>query len=77
MRERKSHPHHGGEQRAVAARAEEPDRRQRDVLRHRIDTGEGMPLRKSALLEQDELLEALQEIVPEIVGIVLSAPQRE
>ena len=49
--------------RAVVARAQEPDRRHRDILRHHADRAERMALRKPARLPAQELLEPLQEIV--------------
>src|SRR5262252_7548974 len=72
--ERVSGADHGGELRAVAARAEQPDRRQLDLLRHGADRAERMAFWKSAAVEQDELLEPLQEIV--VTAAILPAPQR-
>ncbi len=74
MREGKPGADHGGELRAVAARAEQPDRRQRDVLRHGAHVAERMAFRKGVALEQQQLLEALQEIV--VVAGILAPPQR-
>src|SRR5262245_52698218 len=74
MRERKAGADHGCQLRAVAARSQQPDRRQRDVLRHGSHGTERMPLRKSVALEQDELLEALKEIV--VAAGILPPPQR-
>ena len=73
MREGITGPDHGGELRAVAARAEQPDRWQRDVFGHGADRAERMVFREGAVLEQDELLEALQEIV--VAAGVLPPPQ--
>src|SRR5262245_24727982 len=74
MRKRKAGADHGGELCAVAARSEQPDRRQRDVLRHGAHGAKRMPLRKGVALEQDELLEALEEIIA--AAGILPPPQR-
>ena len=63
-----------GELRAVVARTEQPDRRQRDVVpawRARCGTD---GFREAVVLEQHQLLEASQEIV--VVAGVLPSPQR-
>ena len=56
-------PEHARHLRAVVARAQEPDRRQRDITRHRVHSAERVIVRKSAPLQQDEFLEAFQKIV--------------
>ena len=63
MGEGEAHADRGGELGAVAARAEEPDRRQRDIGRHRVHVAERMAFRKSAALEQQQFLEAFEEVV--------------
>ena len=75
MREGKAGADRGGKLGAVAARAEQMDRRQRDVRRHRPHVAERVALRKSARLDQHQLLEALEEIV--VVPHILPPPQRD
>ena len=72
--ESETHPNRGGELGAVAAGAEKPDRRQRDVRRHGMDVAKRMVRRKAAALHQNELLKALEEIVA--LARVLPAAQR-
>ncbi len=72
--EGKSGADHGGELRAVSARSEQPDRRQRHVLGHRAYRAERMAFGEAAVLEQHQLLEALQEVV--VAASVLASPQR-
>ncbi len=74
MREREPGADHAGKLCAVAARAEQPDRRQRTVGRHRMHVAERMTLRKGVALEQDQFLKALQEIV--VGALLLPAAQR-
>ena len=73
MREGKAGADHSGKLGAVAARAEQPDRRQRNILRHRVDFVERMAFGKLAVLEQQQFLEAFEEIVA--AGILLAPPQ--
>ncbi len=65
----------GCELRRIIARAEQEDRRQRDVVRHRMHVAERMVCRKTVILEQQQFLEAVEKIV--VVGDVLPAPQRD
>ena len=63
MREREAHADSGGELGAVAARTEQPDRRQGHIRRHRVDVAERMVKRKAATFEQDQLLKALEKFI--------------
>ena len=63
MGEGETHADGGGELGAVAARSEQPDRRQRDVGRHGVHVAERMAFGKTATLEQQQFLEALEKIV--------------
>src|SRR6266481_284412 len=74
VREGKSCTHGSGELRTVAARSEKPDRRQRDVLRHRAHGTERMTLRKGIVFEQEKLLKPLQKVV--FAETLLPPPQR-
>ena len=71
MRERETRADMGGELRAVVARAEQIDRRQRDVGRHGAHVAERMIVGEAALLEQQQLLKSVEEIVSR--RIVLAA----
>ena len=74
MRERKAGADMGRKLRAVAARAEKIERRQRHVRRHGVHLAKRMALRKQPPLERQQLLEAVEEIVAG--RIVLAATQR-
>ena len=74
MREGEAHADRGGKLRAVAAGTKQPDRRQRDVGRHRADVAERMAFGKAAALEQQQFLEALEEVVA--LARILPAAQR-
>ena len=63
MRERKTHPDLGGEFRTVVAGAEQPDRRQRRIVRHRHHIVVGMASRKIAGLPQRQFMQPLEKIV--------------
>ena len=63
MREGKTHPDLRRQFRRVIAGAEQPDRRQRAVVRHRHHIVVGMAGRKPAGLPQDQFLQPLQKIV--------------
>jgi hypothetical protein len=76
MREGKSRADMCGELGRIAARAEQPDRRQRHVGRHRGDLRERMAGGKALALEQQHLLEAVEEIVLLALG-VLAPAQRQ
>src|SRR5713101_5684049 len=75
MGECKARPNGGGELRAVIARAQQPDRRQLDIGRHRLDAAERMALGIAPGFQQQQLLEPLQKIV--IRTPLLAHPQRE
>ena len=74
MREREAGADMGRELRAVAARAEQENRRQYDVGWHRLHAAERMAFRKCALLEGQQFLKAIEEIIG--LRIVLPPPQR-
>ena len=63
MSEREAHADGGGKFGAVAARTEQPDRRQRHIGRHRAHVAERMAFRKAAALQQQQFLEAFEKIV--------------
>ena len=63
MREGETSADHRGKLRAIAARAEQPDRRQRHVLRHGAHGAERVAFGEPAALEQDQLLKPLQKVV--------------
>ena len=74
MRKGETHADRGGELGAVAARSEQPDRRQRDVGRHGMDVAERMAFGKAVALEQQQFLKALEKVVA--FARVLPAAQR-
>ena len=63
-----------GKLRAVVGRAEQIDRRQRHVRRHRAHIVKRMAGREGARFQQHQLVEALEEIV--LIADALPAPQR-
>ena len=63
MREREAHADLRCEFGTVVAGAEQPDRRQRRVVRHRHDIVVGMAGREIAGLPQDQFLQPLEKIV--------------
>ena len=63
MREGKAHPDLRRQFRRIVAGAEQPDRRQRAVVRHRHHIVVGMAGRKAAGLPQDQFLQPFEEIV--------------
>ena len=63
MRERKAHADLGREFRTVVAGAEQPDRRQRHVVRHRHHVVVGMAGRKIAGLPQCQFVQPFEKIV--------------
>ena len=69
-----THADGGGKLGAVAARTEQPDRRQRDIGRHGTDGAKRMPFRKAAALQQNQFLEAFKELVA--LARVLAPAQR-
>ena len=75
MRKRKADADLCGKLGAIARRAEQIERRQRDVLRHRADLAERVRVGKAALFEQQQFLKAFEEVV--VLADVLAAAQRE
>src|SRR5271156_3102422 len=73
---RESETHAGGSSKfgAVAARAEQPDRRQRDIRRHGMYVAERMAFGKAAAFQQNQFLEAFEKFVA--FARVLPAAQR-
>ena len=63
MREREAHADLGGEFGTVIAGAEQPDRRQRQVVRHRHHIVVGMAGREIAGLPQRQFMQPFEEIV--------------
>ena len=74
MREGEAHADGGGKLGAVSARAQQPDRRQRDVGGHGVHVAERMVVRKTAALEQQQFLEAFEKVVA--LPRVLTGAQR-